>query len=460
MGLRYLPMQLDSTLKTSEVSASAMVRMSIPISLGFVGIMLMNTVDLIVVGRLGPLEMASVGLGNIFWSLIFMPGLGISQGLEFPVSFNFGAKRHSECRRVLIQGLWIVTIYSLIMVLIPRFFTGFLYEVVADKNQAEQSIQYFLTSLWGVWPALVFTMLRIYLQALGRVRPAFYVLAAANVVNLVLDLALVLGMWGFPKWGVHGAAVSTNISRIFMMVVLLIYVVRTDGRLRVLFKNLDLRIQMRKIKEILKIGLPAGLQVSFEGGVFSLSTILAATFDVYSSAAHQVVLNLAANTFMVPLGISSVTGVMVGQSYGRRNSSDVRRAGWLGFKICLGWMVATSLLFLVFPSIFLGIFTEDERVLNAAAGILIVAALFQISDGIQVWGTGALRGLGDTKTSMYANLIGHWGIGFPVGVILAFYFKLHLLGLWIGLATGLIVVAAVLTWYWIVRYRKISIDLG
>lgn len=419
----------------------------------------MNTVDLIVVGRLGAVEMASVGLGNIFWSIIFMPGLGMSQGMEFPVSFNFGAKRHSECRRVLIQGLWIVTIYSLIMLIVPRFFTGFLYGVIADQNQAEQSIHYFGASLWGVWPALVFTILRIYLQALGRVAPAFYVLAAANVVNFLLDLALVLGMWGFPKWGVYGAAVATNISRVFMMLVLLIYVVRTDARLRVLFGKLDLHLRWKKIKEILKIGLPAGLQVTFEGGVFSVSTILAATFDVYSSAAHQVVLNLAANTFMVPLGISSVTGVMVGQSYGRKNADDVKRAGWLGFKICLGWMVASSFLFLVFPSIFLGIFTDDERVLTAGAGILIVAAAFQISDGIQVWGTGALRGLGDTKTSMYTNLIGHWGIGFPVGVLLAFYYKLNLLGLWIGLATGLIVVAIILTWYWNVRYRKIAMDL-
>ncbi len=453
-------MHLDSTLKTNEVSASSMIKMSIPISLGFVGIMLMNTVDLIVVGRLGAVEMASVGLGNIFWSIIFMPGLGMCQGMEFPVSFNFGAKRHSECRRVLIQGLWIVSIYSLVMLILPQFFTGLVQSVIADKTEAELSMQYFKVSLWGVWPVLVFTTLRIYMQALGRVAPAFIILALANVLNLLLQLGFVLGMGGLPKWGVYGAAVATNFCRVFMMVALFVYVARTDPRLRVFLKKFDLRLKVDKIKEILKIGLPASLQVTFEGGVFSLSTILAATFDVYSSAAHQVVLNLAANAFMVPLGISSVTGVMVGQSYGRKNAADVKRAGWLGFQISLGWMLASSFLFLVLPDFFLGIFTTDPKVLNAATGIMVVAAAFQISDGIQVWGTGALRGLGNTQISMYTNLIGHWGIGFPAGVFLAFYLKWQLLGLWIGLATGLIVVAIVLTWYWTVKYRKIAIDLG
>lgn len=432
-----------------------MVRMAIPIAAGFVGIMLMNTVDLICVGRLGALEMASVGLGNIFWTVIFMPGLGTSIGLEFPVSFNFGAKRHTECRRVFIQGLWIVTIYSALMLVLPQFLVGPVQHFVADKKQAQLAGDYFAVTLWGIWPALIFTVLRVYLQALGRVSPAFYVLFLANIVNLVLDLALVLGWWGFPKWEVYGAAVATNIARYFMMFSLLGYVVATDARLRVMVRTLRLHPSKRRMMEILKIGLPSGLQVTFEGGVFSLSTLLAATFDVVSSAAHQAVLNLASNAFMVPLGISSAAAVMVGQSYGSRNATDLKRAGRLGFQIVLVWMVFTSGLFLIFPKFFLGWYITDTDVLNTGAGLMLVTAAFQISDGIQVVGTGVLRGLGDTKSSMYVNLVGHWGIGLPIGLLCAYTLGLKILGIWIGLAAGLSIVALVLIFAWIRKSRAV-----
>ncbi len=443
----------------NEIDVKTLLKMALPITLGFVGIMLMNTVDLLVVGRLGALEMASVGLGSIFWNLLFMPGLGIGIGLEFPVSFNFGARRHSECRRVLIQGFWIVTVYSVLSLVLPWFVRDLLHGVIADKTQADLSLEYFHVSLWGVWPALVFTIFRVYLQGLGRVAPAFWVLASANVVNLFFAVALVFGYWGFPRWEVYGSAVATNISRYYMMIALGLYILVVDKRMWILAKNLKLKPSWPRIKEILKLSIPSGLQVAFEGGVFSLSTIIAATFDVVSSAAHQAVLNLAANSFMIPLGISSAAAVLVGQSYGRRNGQDLKRAGQLGYQIALAWMLGTSAVLLMVPEFFLGWYTHDAAVIETGKGLMLVAAAFQIADGIQVMGTGTLRGIGDTQSSMYVNLVGHWAFGLPVGLLLAYTYQMKIQGIWIGLATGLWLVALVLVGIWVRKSRRIISNL-
>jgi MATE family multidrug resistance protein len=208
------------------------------------------------------------------------------------------------------------------------------------------------------------------------------------------------------------------------------------------------------MNKLWKLGFASSLQMLFEVGVFALSTNIAAHLTTQALAAHQIVLNIATFTFMVPMGLGSATAVLVGQSMGREDFDEARRVGWKGLAIGIGYMTLASLAILVFADPLLGFFTIDPTVAGLGKQIILIAALFQISDGIQTVGTGALRGLANTRTPMIANLVGHWLIGLPVGLVLAFGFHWGLQGLWTGLSVGLTVVAVWLMACWIRHWSR------
>jgi MATE family multidrug resistance protein len=207
--------------------------------------------------------------------------------------------------------------------------------------------------------------------------------------------------------------------------------------------------------QLLRLGFPAAMQMVLEVGVFALATTLAARLPAEALAAHQIVLNIASLTFMVPLGVGSATAVLVGQALGRGEQAGAVTTGWRGFQLGVGFMAISGLAFLLFPGPLLGCYTHDPGVIRIGRSILLLAAFFQLADGTQVVGTGALRGLGDTRAPMIANLCGHWFVGLPLGVWLCFGLRYGLAGLWVGLATGLIVVAAALLWRWWASTRKL-----
>ncbi|NBV89614.1 MAG: hypothetical protein EBR88_08910 [Betaproteobacteria bacterium] len=196
------------------------------------------------------------------------------------------------------------------------------------------------------------------------------------------------------------------------------------------------------------MGWPSAVQMSLEVGVFALSTGLAARFAAIDLAAHQLVLNTASVTFMVPLGISSAAAVLVGQAKGRGDAAEARRVGWRCLQIGVGFMALSCVTLLALPGPILGLYTNDPAVIGVGSSILFIAALFQLSDGAQVTGTGILRGLGDTRSSLVMNLIGHWLLGLPLGVLMGFVWGWGLRGIWIGLSIGLTAVALSLVWRW------------
>ncbi|MCM2323285.1 MAG: MATE family efflux transporter [Oligoflexia bacterium] len=428
-----------------------LIRLAIPVALTYLGIMLMGVVDLIAVGRLGAAPMGAVGISHSFFTWFMVFGLGLLAGMDYPVAHAFGARKFTQAKSYLWQGIYLslavgVPMTGLLLLLghyLDRF--GFDAEVVRETGP------YFAILAWSLLPTFLFAACRNYLQAISRPRAALVALIITNVVNAFLNYTLVLGNLGFPALGTPGSAIATLVSRYLMAAIVLGYaVLATRAR--------PARPDGARTREIIRLGLPASGQMVLEVGVFALSTLFAGRLSADDLAAHQVVLNLASLTFMVPLGIGSATAVLVGQALGEDAPARAARTGWNGFGLGVGFMACAAVTFLLVPQLVLGIYSNSPSVIAVARQILVVAALFQISDGTQVVLTGALRGFADTRSPMLVNLFGHWVVGLPLGLWLCFKAHQGLWGLWMGLAIGLTVVAVALLAVWIRRSRQLTSD--
>jgi MATE family multidrug resistance protein len=273
-------------------------------------------------------------------------------------------------------------------------------------------------------------------------------LLLANVVNAIVNWMLIFGRLGAPELGVAGAAWATVLSRVFMALWLLgAIVVREAGRRPGLFET-SLRIEPGWTRRLCALGLPAAGQITLEVGVFALATVLAGRLSPSSLAAHQIAINIASLTFMVPYGISSAGAVRVGHAIGGRDFAGAARAGWMALLFGTSFMLCAAAVFVGLGRPIIGSFTGDPAVLGVGVSLLAIAAIFQLFDGLQGVATGILRGLGDTHTPMIWNLAGHWFIGLPLGYTLCFVLGLGIRGLWWGLSLGLIICGIALLTVW------------
>jgi MATE family multidrug resistance protein len=298
-------------------------------------------------------------------------------------------------------------------------------------------------------PGLLFTTFRAHLQSKHVTRSAVYAIVTGNLVNIVLNYMLVFGNWGAPRLEAEGSAWATVIARVIMAAWIGFDIARREG-------GIPLELDREQMRRLWKVGLPSALQTTFEVGVFAYSTTLAGRLAPQFLAAHQVVLNIASVAFMVPYGIGSATAVMVGRSLGEGNPEAAILHGRRGITLGVGFMATTAILFFFAPGPILALYTDQVDVISASLGIIWIAALFQLSDGAQAVATGALRGASDTRSSAFANLIGHWGIGLPLGYYLCFHAGKSLTGLWLGLAVGLTAVALGLLLAWRRRERQLK----
>jgi len=433
-----------------------LIKLGLPVVLGNLGTMVMGMVDILFVGRVNAAAIGAVGVGTSVFAWFMMFGFGLASGMEFLVSHAHGARDRERQCRYLIQGLilsfWIAVPFTGAIFALSHQLAWFGVnpEVIDGARKYTQVLSF------SLFPVYFFNVLRLFLTAMGQPRPAMVLLIFGNVVNALLNYVLVLGHWGFPPLGAEGAAWATLVCRVVMMICMGLYVFSWDRKNGHPIRKFGLKYHADGMRQLWKIGLPASLQMLFEVGVFALATTLAARLTTDELAAHQVVLNIASLTFMVPLGIGSATAVRVGQAMGRGDQKGARIAGWQGYQLGVGFMAFSCLSLLIFSDSILGFFTSDVRVIELGKSILFIAALFQLSDGAQTVGTGALRGFGDTRGPMVFNLLGHWTIGVPVGAGLCFYWGLGLRGLWIGLSLGLTFVAALVLGQWVLRTREVG----
>ena len=427
-----------------------LARLAWPVILAEIGWMAMGIVDTIMVGPLGAAAIAGVGVAGILFFAVASCGMGLLLGLDTVVAQAHGAGRSETCRRWLWQGLWLG-----LLVAVPLGGVLWLERAqIARLGLHPGVLPVVLGNLDVLWlslvPLFVYAAARRYLQAIGRVRPVMVALLVANVVNAIGNWAFIYGHLGLPALGTDGAAWATLVARVTMAAVCVGAVIRHDVRTRPPLPvwRVPRRPVPGELLTLLRLGVPASLQMVFEVSFFALASALAASQVPASSAAHQIALEMAGLAFMVPLGIASAAAVRVGHAVGRGDGRGAAAAGWAAMALGVAAMAVTGLLFLALPAPLIGLFTGDADVIRTGTVLLALGALFAIFDGVQVVATGALRGLGDTRRPMLWNLVGHWGMGLPIGWTLAFVAGWGVVGIWIGLSTGLIVVGVALTRAW------------
>jgi MATE family multidrug resistance protein len=427
---------------------AAMIALAVPVVLSELGWMAQGIVDTIMVGKLGPVAIGAVALGNAVCNTPALFGIGLLLGLDTLVAQAFGRKDHDGCHRWLAQGVYLACIATpplMLLIFVASFgFTPF----GINSEVATPAASYLRILNWGTLPLLLYGGTRRYLQAVGQVRVITITFVAANLLNWFGNWVLIYGKWSMPAMGVNGSALSTVLSRILMALALLGFAWRYERtRGHPLFRHWP-GPSLTGIRQLVRLGAPAAGQILLEVGAWNLATLSAGWLTPVALATHQIVLNYASLTYMVPLGVSAAAAVSVGHAVGAGDPARARRAGWLALALGTGFMLLAALVFLVAPGPLIALYTTDPQVMAVGPSLLWLAAAFQIFDGIQTVSTGALRGLGETRVPMVANFVGYWILGLPLGLTLCFVLHWGIYGLWIGLTLALIVIAATLLDRW------------
>jgi MATE family multidrug resistance protein len=427
---------------------SAMIALAVPVVLSELGWMAMGIVDTVMVGRLGPVAIGAVALGNAVCYTPSLFGIGLMLGLDTLVSQAYGRQDHDDCHRWLAQGVYLAAIITLpLMLLIGAASYGLALAGIMPVVAAPAAGYLRILNL-GTLPLLLYGGTRRYLQGVGQVRVITVTYVLANLLNWFGNWVLIYGKLGLPALGVNGSAISTVLSRLFMAAALLGFAWRYERqRGHPLFRHWA-GPSLARLRELVRLGAPAAGQIVLEVGAWNLVTLAAGYLTPAALATQQIVLNYASITYMVPLGVSAAAAVSVGHAVGAGDAQRARRAGWLALALGTGFMLLAAVVFLLAPRPLIELYTHNAQVLAVGTGLLGLVAAFQIFDGIQTVSTGALRGLGETRIPMLANLVGYWVLGLPLGFILCFVFHWGIFGMWIGLTLALIVIASALLLRW------------
>ena len=443
-----------------------MLRLAAPLAMAELGWMSMGFVDALMAGRLGAAAIGAGSLGNMLFFPIAICGTGMLLGMDTLVAQAFGARDDAACRRTLVQGLWIAVGVAPVVALLLALTIPLLRALGTNPRVMELLGPFVNALLWGVLPLMFYTAFRRYLQAMNIVKPITFAVVSANLLNFAGNWLFMYGNWGAPRLGLEGSGYSTSISRVYIALVLLIAVLRHQRKsayphLPAMVGHasacqrppagasfLGWRPQWALIRKLITLGFPSAMQILVEGAVFGVVTVMAARFDEVSLAAHSIAVNVISITFMVPLGISSAAAVRVGQAVGRKSPARHRRLR-LDRAAARRRIHERRRLALAFvPRWIARLYTPEAAVIAASAALLRIAALFEIFDGLQVVATGALRGLGDTRTPALAHLAGYWLIGMPVAYVLCFTYGWGVTGIWVGLTSALILIGLILLAAW------------
>src|SRR5271166_1129978 len=447
------------TLLTLRKELRPTFRLALPLVLAELGWMSMAIVDTVMVGHLpdSAHAMGAVALGSNLFSVLALCGGGLLMGLDTLVAQAFGAGQREDCHRSLVNGIYLSLALTPLLAapvwLLPAILTG----MQIDSSVLALAIPYTKVLAVGLLPLLLYFAVRRCLQAMDMVRPVAFALVTANIVNVIGNYALVYGHLGMPAMGAVGSGWSTVISRTYMAAVLVAYLLWYDRRHRTELLRTPVEVDLRRIKRLITLGYPAAVQFTLESGVFGLATALIARLGAVPLASHQIALNTVAFTYMVPLGISSSAAVRVGQAIGRKNPNAAALAGNTAILLGGSFMASMSAVLLLFPRLIAHIYTYDETVIRSTIAILAVGAAFQLFDGIQAVATGALRGTGDTRTSMLCHFSCYWLFGLPLGIYLCFRKHWGVVGLWTGLSVALILIGLLLLYFWRKKSRLLQL---
>jgi multidrug resistance protein, MATE family len=438
----------------------AMLALAWPLILSNLTMTLISATDVVLLGRLGARELAASALGLNLNMAMTIFSLGLVYAASPMMASEIGARFNSvrDVRRTFRQSVWALVTLVVPLWLILWFTEDIMLAFGQDPGLAKGAGLFIHGYQWSMLPFLLFQAMRSFVAALERPGWVLAVSLMGIMLNALVSWSLIFGKFGLPALGLFGAGLGTSIVWTLMAVALAL-VIMSDRQFRRyrLFGNFW-RADWVRYSAVWRLGLPIALTLGFEGSVFAAAVWLMGLIDADSVAAHTIALQIASMTFMVPMGLAQAATVRIGLGYGRKDNAAIHRSGWTAFVLGVGFMALMAMTLLIFPNQLLGIFIDRDLVANArvielGVSFLVVAAVFQIADGAQVVGAGMLRGLQDTRVPMIMAGVGYWGIGIGIGSYLAFGLGWDGLGIWIGLAIGLAVVAALLLSRWMARAR-------
>lgn len=429
-----------------------MLRLAVPAVVVQVGLMLMGAVDTIMVGHLDHTALAAAAVANIYVFGSIVWGMGLMMVLDPIVSQAVGAGDQVGIARGVQRGIVLAVALTIPLTLINvpgEWVLGLLRQ---SPEIVPLAARFTRATLPGLFPFLLFLVFRQTLQAMERMAPIVWTIVLANLVNLALNWILIYGKFGFPAMGAVGSGLATGLSR-FVLAGGLLLLAWKDLRPTLIPWRAD-AFDLAPLGRMLAVGIPIAVTMALEYGAFATVGLMMGTLGTTQMAAHQVALNLASLTFMVPLGVSGAGAVLVGQAIGRGDPEGMRRAAGAALALGMGFMMATGLAFTFVPTALARIYSSESAVVLLAATLIPLAGLFQIFDGIQTVAVGILRGAGDTRWPMVINILGFWLVGLPISVWLGFYAPYGPLGLWWGFVGGLAAVALLLLWRVRNRFRR------
>ncbi|MGB0845847.1 MAG: MATE family efflux transporter [Thiolinea sp.] len=404
----------------------------------------MGVIDTVMAGRIGSLALAAIALGAGIWMFAMLVGIGIMLSLPPTISQHIGAENHPLIREELRQGLWLALLVSVFILLITALIAFCMPLLGVEPEIIPEVRRYLLWVGWSLPFSILYMVPRAFNESFSNTMPMLWIWLFLLPLNAFGNYLFMFGNWGFPAMGAAGAGLASGISQTLGFILLAVYTLKAKR-----YQQYDLARRMTgpdwlHIKQLFLLGLPICISLSMESGMFTVSTLLMGRFGVDIVAGHQIALNIASLTFMVPLGIAQALTVQVGHSIGRKDMLQARKRGLLGVTVCGGFMFCSGLSLWLFGDFFAGLYTPDQQVVAIAAQLMLFAALFQFFDGLQIGASGALRGYKDTKIPMYLTTISYWVVGLPVGVLLGIYYGWGGSGLWLGLVCGLFAAAVLL----------------
>ena len=438
--------------------AASTLRLAAPLVLTNLTQAAIQGTDVLLLGWLGPRSLAAGALGSNIYVAFLIFGMGLVTAASPLMSRQIGAMPHSvrDVRRTVRQTMWAAVTMAVPVMLILWHSETLLIWLGQEPALAHQAARFVRAIEWGFLPALFYLVLRGYVAALERPAWALLIGTLGVVFNAVLNYSLIFGKHGLPAMGVVGAGIGSSITQTMMFAGMAIVIVTHRRFRRYRLFGRFWHADWRRYATVWRLGGPIAMTLGLEITIFNAAVFLMGIVGTAALAAHAIAIQVASFSFMVPLGLSQAVTVRIGLALGRRDAAGITRAGWTAWVMGVGFMTCTAAVMWAIPRPIIGLFLDTHSTANAevvglAVSFLAIAAVFQIVDGAQAVGSGMLRGLHDTKIPMLFAAFGYWVVGLAVALWLGFHQHMGGVGIWIGLASGLAVVAMLMLVRWLRR---------
>lgn len=432
--------------KSNKLYYHSTIALAGPVVISQLGHTLVQTLDTVIIGHYaGTIALAAVSLVHSVFMVVLVIGLGVAYGLTPLIAQENGKSNFKQCAELLSNSLWLNVVAAIFLFVTVYYGSMFaMQHADQDPSVVETARPYLLILSLSILPLMIFQTFKQFAEGLGFTKQAMSITIWGNVLNVIIAVILVKGMFGIEPIGVRGVGIATLIDRVLMMLIMIWYVFRS-ANFKLYLQHFSIKfVDFSKIAKVIKIGLPVALQYVFEIGVFAVAALMAGHIGAVEQASHQTAITLAAMTYMMAGGIASAATIKVGNSFGNQNYVRLQRFAYASYHLVIIFMMFFAVIFTLFNQYLPYFITNDTNVAALASQLLVIAALFQLFDGTQVVGLGTLRGMGDVNIPTFITFVAYWLVGLPTAYMLGIYFNAGVKGIWYGLTLGLLTSSALL----------------